>query len=122
MTMEWQPIETAPKDGTQIIITDGRHFTRARWWFYEEPQKTSLGYGDPVTKIPEGGWPKHPNHMWSIEQVANPEAGKRSYSWYQDNPVAFLDDDSVGADHDGNFDKIEPTHWQPLPPPPKEPQ
>jgi len=29
--MEWQPIETAPKDGTEIIVLLGTHAVSARW-------------------------------------------------------------------------------------------
>jgi hypothetical protein len=115
---EWQPIETAPKDGTRVLITDGTLMTAAKWWYYEEPATTSLGYGDPKTGVPEGGWPKHPGHIWSMDDVPNPSAGKRRWSWYQDNPIAFSEDDGVGPDYDGHFDDLKPTHWMPLPEPP----
>lgn len=29
--MEWQPIDTAPKDGSQILVTDGRYCRIASW-------------------------------------------------------------------------------------------
>jgi hypothetical protein len=29
---EWQPIETAPKDGTEILAWDGSVRTTAVWW------------------------------------------------------------------------------------------
>jgi hypothetical protein len=32
--MNWQPIETAPKDGTQILIADGKHVTISRWYVH----------------------------------------------------------------------------------------
>ena len=33
--MEWQPIETAPKDGSRIILTDGGFVDAAEWDGYE---------------------------------------------------------------------------------------
>lgn len=29
--MEWQPIDTAPKDGTKVLISDGRYVIDAYW-------------------------------------------------------------------------------------------
>ena len=30
--MEWQPIETAPKDGEEFMVWDGARTTLAYWW------------------------------------------------------------------------------------------
>lgn len=65
----WQPIETAPKDGTRILIYDPTH------------------YRDPIITIAEyrcGGW---------------------------------LGED--GGVYDCCSSEYEPTHWMPLPLPPK---
>jgi len=32
----WQPIETAPKDGTQIMLTNGKDVAQG-WWEHQEP-------------------------------------------------------------------------------------
>lgn len=32
----WQPISTAPKDGTNVILTNGKEVAQG-WWLYEEP-------------------------------------------------------------------------------------
>ncbi len=110
---KWQPIEGAPKDGTRVLISDGKYFTAAKWWFYEAPSLHSYGYGPN-----SNGWPTYEQQKWSIEQVPNPKAGQRSYRWYQDNPVSFSEDEYCPPDYDGNFDNLEPTHWMPLPDPP----
>lgn len=34
---EWQPIETAPKDGTQFIVSDGECIAIGEWANYPEP-------------------------------------------------------------------------------------
>ncbi len=31
----WQPIETAPRDGTEILLTDGVSFLVASWDYYD---------------------------------------------------------------------------------------
>lgn len=36
--MEWQPIETAPKDGKRVLISDGRYVMDAYW-----SEEASLG-------------------------------------------------------------------------------
>jgi hypothetical protein len=28
----WQPISTAPKDGTEVLLTDGRTYKRTGYW------------------------------------------------------------------------------------------
>lgn len=116
---QWRDISTAPKDGTRILITDGKRFTAASWTFYEERPTVSLGYGE--KGIPAGGWPRWPGQTWSTERVPNPKAGERTYYWHEDNPVAFSEDDEDSPDYDGNFERMTPTHWMPLPPPPEQP-
>ena len=64
--MEWQPIETAPKDGSKVLLTDGDRTEIAHWW----------------GKAQEGFW-----EVWTCEP------------FYEDFK--------------------QPTHWMPLPQPPK---
>lgn len=73
----WQPIETAPTDGTEILICGGTI-------------KADSYEGD--------GWP------------------------FRGVAIVTRDDDSWRGEHEETYDnwyRHEPTHWRPLPSPPK---
>jgi hypothetical protein len=83
--MNWQPIETAPKDGTEVLLYAPGRLTYGAW---AKPSQT------PRIKYAPGFAPE-------------PE-------WEEFEPY--------WASWDGGFtDEAPPTHWQPLPPPPKTP-
>jgi hypothetical protein len=42
-TQGWQPIETAPKDGENIIVSDGT-YTNVGWWEFYNPEPSWGGY------------------------------------------------------------------------------
>ncbi len=69
--MSWQSIETAPRDGTTILVGHSESVFSA-WW---EPDGWKTGSG-------VAGW---------VDGCTN---------------------------NDGDYSTYEPTHWQPLPPPP----
>lgn len=75
--MEWQPIETAPKDGTQVLLCDGMWGPWVGWW---------------------GTHDGAPDNWWFVD-LALPKTPDNLNSWV------------VGHG---------PTHWMPLPDPPKE--
>jgi hypothetical protein len=84
--MSWQPIESAPKDGTEVLLfTDSARMPRTDARFYR-----TLGI-DHFTAIQIGYW----------EDATDAPLGRHVAGW------AKL---KIG----------EPTHWQPLPDPPKE--
>lgn len=82
---QWHPIETAPKDETEIILRKGDRVTAGAWI----------------------EWSKHhsEHHSTTGEYLGQVEydSGASWGSW----DGGFCEDD-------------EPTHWQPLPPPPQQ--
>lgn len=68
----WQPIETAPKDGSTVLLTDGDHLAAARW--------------------DEASWPEAGNDArWSISDWHNDpihlRGGYRATYWRPAPPV-----------------------------------
>jgi hypothetical protein len=78
----WRPIESAPKDGTQVLI-HGAHGAIVAWWGDREP----VDFMSDAPHEPHMCWLGHSNGKY--------------------DPVAL------------RLDYIEPTHWRPLPEPPK---
>ena len=75
--MEWLPIETAPKDGTSILV-----------W-----PPTWTGKAASIAKWDEDRYSKNPRPYWLRDDAFNRVTISR---------------------------EKPPTHWMPLPPPPKE--
>ena len=90
---DWQPIETAPKDGTHILLyTPAYDYQGARC-----DVRITYGYWDV---------PKHGEQIGDCGGACRcPEYDDASEPyWYSD---------------DGGFlEELPPTHWMPLPPPP----
>lgn len=85
----WQPIETAPKDGTHILV--GAPFRKA--------EKAREGYMQPPDEpafTAEACW----GRSWT-------DTTNRWIAPYSDQ------------DEQGGCAEYSPTHWMPLPPPPK---
>lgn len=75
--MEWLPIETAPRDGTEVLV----------WFseFYNGMQDIAQWDDDRYAKKPRPYWSGRGLHIWGIKA----------------------------------YREGKPTHWMPLPPPPK---
>lgn len=83
--VQWQPIETALKDGTHVMLSRGDRVTLGNW---ESVISTSPEY--------------HANGTY-LGQFEDGDSWEGWMSW------------------DGGFcEETPPTHWQPLPEPPKE--
>ena len=83
----WQPIETAPKDGTTILLTAPGRVTVGEW--HPEQWPTASEY-----------------HGTTGEYLGQYETGECK-------PASWISWDG------GFFDEDPPTHWMPLPEPPK---
>ena len=82
--MDWQPIETAPKDGTWILVSGGK-----------------AGFDDYMKEIES--WPQC---MVAFCEPARDE-------WSRDYWAVCFWDGGWRTDYES------PTHWMPLPEPPK---
>lgn len=78
--MDWQPIETAPKDGTRIFLF-----------------------------FPEWRHSVQPGHWLDSKEIRYGKIYRESAQWIVEGSAFF-------SIHER---KLEPTHWMPLPDPPK---
>lgn len=94
--MDWQPIETAPKDGTIIVLWCPKGIDR----LYASPvaaKHVCIGYyGDSGALYQNEGW-------WSVES--------REEIWGYGSEL-------TGPMSETECLSAEPTHWLPLPPAP----
>jgi len=97
---EWQPIETAPKDGAWIIVYGPHDYGDVRIARWESrPQYTWVNDGpDTQRRVPSGE-----QSRWFTHQLG----------WDDMRELADRDDENFSI-----FREYEPTHWLPLPKPP----
>jgi hypothetical protein len=132
---QWQPIETAPKDGTEVSVRDANKRQVLAWFDQKQAKWRSGGvhHGFPVIPQLEG----HPWVEWRSDVVwrittaihspinpigTAPTDGTRVLGYDQRGgwrTMWFKTDMHYSAYWQDEFDsEPEPTHWILLPPPP----
>ena len=89
--MKWQPIETAPRDGTPLLL-----------WC---PGMCSWNRKDGMPDLVVG--------LWWVDPYSSRDLG----AWYSDVGDVDQGYESTGAYFE--HESLRPTHWMPLPPPPE---
>lgn len=139
----WQPINTAPQDGTKFLATDGKLLGIGYHYREVEPDTTlctkkwNAYYAEihapfRVPFTPNGLFPEGFNYLencrleaeaWDrvkdaappFERVPNPKAGQVK-EWDYASAFYAFDGESATQDYDGPIG-FTPTHWMPLPEP-----
>ena len=99
--IEWKPIETAPRDGTRILLYWPNY---AYNWNEDGEPLLTIGWWKQNGRLSPTMYPEHADHF--IEH--------RQSEWY------FADNDEMD-DYGLSVPEHAPTHWMPLPPPPEPP-
>jgi hypothetical protein len=91
----WQPIETAPKDGTHVLLAtdyggvgEARWVEDAGWWYWANADHTDAWDG---TVHNPTHWLPLPARRWRVASVGargGPEAGVRVLVWYSDGAAS----------------------------------
>jgi hypothetical protein len=104
----WIPVSNRlPDYDVMVLVADGVHFA-AGWRSFSIEEPTRMRGYEPDGSI---------NPQRFTEYVPNPEVGKRTEFFHAHGCSAFSAETDV-SDWDGPID-FEPTHWMPLPEPPK---
>lgn len=103
MSVDWQPIETAPTE-TPCLVTDGEYFAVGQTWLFTEAD--TIGYDYTMG----GKW----DSVFGNDERPNPDAGKTRWVWNLNGCTAYSMESYVGCDWDHAITEFKPTHWTPV--------